>query len=76
MADFTGNGWADVLLSQTGGSLVRWYTTIGGNGLGELSAAPGFDDLIGNDRDDVVLQNESDLAIYWTAATGSIWDQS
>lgn len=42
VADFTGDGRTDVLLSQQGGGLIRWDPSLGGAGFAVLPAAPGF----------------------------------
>ena len=62
VADLTGDGRADLLLSQPGGGLVRWDPSLGGNGFSVLPAAPGFDvaaigDITGNGADDILLKN-------------------
>jgi hypothetical protein len=62
VADLTGDGRADLLLSQPNGGLVRWDPSQGGNGFSVLPAAPGFDvaaigDITGNGADDILLKN-------------------
>jgi Ca2+-binding RTX toxin-like protein len=79
VADFTGDGRADVLLSQTGGSLVRWDTTLGGNGFAVLPAAPGFEvigrgDLVGNSATDLLLKNAAGQLRILDPVAGTITD--
>lgn len=79
VADFTGDGRSDVLLSQPGGGLIRWDTTLGGNGFAVLPAAPGFEviargDLAGNGATDLLLKNAAGQLRILDPAAGTITD--
>jgi hypothetical protein len=79
VADFTGDGRTDLLLSQPNGGLIRWDPSQGGNGFSVLPAAPGFEvagigDLIGNGADDVLLRNASGQLRMLDTTTGLIND--
>jgi hypothetical protein len=79
VADFTGDGRPDVLLSQPGGGLIRWDPTLGGNGFAVLPATPGFEviatgDLRGNGAADLLLKNAAGQLRILDATTGSISD--
>jgi len=79
VADFTGDGRADVLLAQPGGGLIRWDPTLGGNGFAVLPAAPGFSvvgrgDLAGTGADDLLLQNAAGQLRVLDPVAGTITD--
>ncbi|WP_310475794.1 M10 family metallopeptidase C-terminal domain-containing protein [Sandarakinorhabdus sp.] len=79
VADFTGDGRADVLLSQSGGGLVRWDTTLGGNGFTLLPAAPGYSvigkgDLVGSGATDLLLKNAAGQLRILDPVAGTIID--
>jgi len=78
-ADFTGDGRADVLISQPGGGLIRWDPTLGGNGFAALPAAPGFEviargDLVGNSATDLLLKNAAGQLRILDPVAGTITD--
>ena len=79
VADFTGDGRTDVLLGQPGGGLIRWDTTLGGNGFAVLPAAPGFEvigkgDLVGNSATDLLLKNAAGQLRILDPVAGTITD--
>ncbi|MEY4850442.1 MAG: hypothetical protein RLZZ331_1446, partial [Pseudomonadota bacterium] len=79
VADFTGDGRADVLISQPGGGLIRWDPTLGGNGFAVLPAAPGFEvigkgDLVGNSATDLLLKNAAGQLRILDPVAGTITD--
>jgi hypothetical protein len=79
VADFTGDGRPDVLLSQPGGGLIRWDTALGGAGFVALPATPGFDviatgDLVGGSGADLLLQNTAGQLRIMDGSSGTITD--
>jgi hypothetical protein len=79
VADFTGDGRSDVLLSQPGGGLIRWDPTLGGNGFAVLPATPGFEvigegDLAGNGATDLLLKNAAGQLRILDPAAGTLSD--
>jgi hypothetical protein len=79
VADLTGDGRADLLLTQPGGGLIRWDPSQGGNGFAVLPEAPGFSvagigDLVGNGADDILLRNAAGQLRVLDPASGTIND--
>lgn len=79
VADFTGDGFADVVFRQSSGTLVGWNIAQGSAGFFTLPALGGFSpiktgDFVGGRGQDLLLQAPSGALRILEVATGAVTD--